>query len=145
MLRRRITSAIFYDTGQGVVQDYAQAVYWYRKAADQADATGLNNLGVMYMHGRGVPFDEAEAMRWFEKAAAAGQAKAFTNKALLYLYGISTPRNLSLALDLFTQAMRRGDTSAKPLLSKVQKAMMEHAVSSFRNRAGSESGPEVVH
>ena len=27
-----------YYNGQGVPQDYAQAAYWYRKAADQGDA-----------------------------------------------------------------------------------------------------------
>ena len=29
-----------YDEGQGVAQDDKQAVYWYRKAADQGNAKG---------------------------------------------------------------------------------------------------------
>ena len=31
--------AYFYDTGRGVPKDYGQALIWYRKAADQGDAT----------------------------------------------------------------------------------------------------------
>ena len=38
---------VMYDTGQGVRQDYAQAVQWYRKAAEQGLADAQYNLGVM--------------------------------------------------------------------------------------------------
>jgi TPR repeat protein len=34
------------DEGQGVPQDYAVAVSWYRKAAEQGDADAQVNLGV---------------------------------------------------------------------------------------------------
>ena len=33
-------------------QDYAEAVRWYRKAADQGDADAQSNLGGMYANGR---------------------------------------------------------------------------------------------
>ena len=39
---------VMYANGQGVPQDYAQAVAWYRKAADQGNAAAQTNLGVMY-------------------------------------------------------------------------------------------------
>jgi uncharacterized protein len=42
-----------YATGDGVPQDDAVAVYWYREAADQGDAKAQYNLGVMYENGRG--------------------------------------------------------------------------------------------
>ena len=35
-------------------QDYAQAVSWYRKAADQGNANAQLNLGVFYAEGRWV-------------------------------------------------------------------------------------------
>ena len=50
---------VMYANGQGVPQDYAEAVQWYRKAADQGDADAQNNLGVMYDKGQGVPQDYA--------------------------------------------------------------------------------------
>ena len=58
-----------YVKGQGVPQDYAEAVKWFRKAADQGDADAQNNLGQMYITGQGVPKDDGEAIKWFRKAA----------------------------------------------------------------------------
>jgi TPR repeat protein len=48
-----------YDEGRGVPQDDAEAVRWYRKAAEQGDAEAQGKLGVMYANGRGVPNDDA--------------------------------------------------------------------------------------
>jgi len=44
-----------YYFGQGVAQNYAEAVKWYRFAADQGGAKAQYNLGVMYENGQGVP------------------------------------------------------------------------------------------
>jgi TPR repeat protein len=38
-------------------QDYAEAVKWYRKAAEQGDVKAQSNLGVMYASGQGVKQD----------------------------------------------------------------------------------------
>jgi TPR repeat protein len=46
-----------YETGQGVPQDYAEAVKWCRMAVEQGHARAQNNLGIMYGTGRGVPQD----------------------------------------------------------------------------------------
>ena len=64
-----------YEQGHGVPQDYAEAVKWYRKAADQGDAFAQYNLGVMYDNGEGVPQDQAEAVKWYRKAAEQGDAE----------------------------------------------------------------------
>jgi TPR repeat protein len=42
-----------YANGHGVVQDYSQALKWYRFAADRK--TSMGNIGVMYLQRRGVP------------------------------------------------------------------------------------------
>jgi len=65
-----------YVIGQGVPQDYAKAMKWYRKAAEQGDAGAEYNLGDMYKQGQGVPRDYAEAARWYDKAAGQGIEKA---------------------------------------------------------------------
>ncbi|MGN6837925.1 tetratricopeptide repeat protein, partial [Neisseria sp. P0022.S010] len=54
-----------YDNGQGVRKDYAQAVQWYRKAAEQVFAKAQYNLGVMYEKGQSVRKDYVEAVRWY--------------------------------------------------------------------------------
>jgi uncharacterized protein len=53
-----------------VPQDYAEAVRWYRKAAEQGLANAQFNLGLMYAKGQGVPQDYAEAPMWLNLAAS---------------------------------------------------------------------------
>jgi hypothetical protein len=40
-------------------------VEWFRKAADQAHAGAMNNLGRCYEHGLGVEEDPTEGMYWY--------------------------------------------------------------------------------
>ena len=61
---------IMYENGQGVQQDDAEAVKWYRRAAEQGHAEAQYNLGVMYDDGQGVQQDVSEAFFWLEKAAS---------------------------------------------------------------------------
>ena len=59
-----------YANGQGVQQDYTQAIQWYRKAAEQGSVYAQFNLGFMYANGQGVPQDYVEAHKWVNLAAA---------------------------------------------------------------------------
>jgi TPR repeat protein len=54
---------VMYAKGQGVEQDFKEAVKWYQKAADQGDARGQTNLGLMYDSGDGVLEDDKEAVK----------------------------------------------------------------------------------
>ena len=63
---------LIYYNGQGVRQDYTQAVQWYRKAAEQGDAKAQYNLGVMYDNGQGVRQNYKIAKEWFGKACDNG-------------------------------------------------------------------------
>jgi hypothetical protein len=65
-----------YANGQGVSEDAAQAVVWYRKAADQGVARAQFNLGVMYGRGQGVSQDYIEAHKWMTLAAALEESAA---------------------------------------------------------------------
>ena len=57
-----------YANGEGVPQDYAEAVKWYRRAAEQGYAAAQYNLGAVYATARGVPQDYAEAVKWYRRA-----------------------------------------------------------------------------
>jgi len=46
-----------YHNGQGVTQDYAKAIEWYKKAAEQRDTAAQKHLAVMYFSGVGVSKD----------------------------------------------------------------------------------------
>ncbi len=65
-----------YYFGQGVPQDYAEAVNWFRKAAVQNHAQAQYILGVCYESGNGVAVDEVEAVKWYRKAAEQNHAQA---------------------------------------------------------------------
>src|SRR6266550_1223644 len=58
-----------YYLGKGVPQDYAEALRWYKMAAEHGNAKGQFDLGTVYNEGIGLPPDYIEASRWFRKAA----------------------------------------------------------------------------
>ena len=74
---------LMFATGQGVPQDDAEAVKWYRLAAGQGDAKAQFNLGYMYANGYGVPQDYITAHMWFNLAAANGDPKASSGRDLV--------------------------------------------------------------
>jgi TPR repeat protein len=73
--------------GEGVTRDYAEALKWYRKAAEQGEANAQSNLGVMYHEGEGTARDYAEAVKWWRKAAEQGHADAQNNLGVMYAAG----------------------------------------------------------
>ena len=65
-------------------QDYAQAVVWYRKAADQGNGFAQFRLGLMYARGAGVPEDYVLAYMWLNLAASRAEEDAFRKEAVTY-------------------------------------------------------------
>ena len=84
-----------YDNGEGVPQDDAAAVAWYRKAAEQGHPAAQFNLGLKYDNGAGVPQDDAAAVAWYCLAAEQGSASAQVSLGALYSdSGRSVPQDL---------------------------------------------------
>jgi len=65
-----------FASGTGAGLDYAQAVEWYRKAAEQNHFLAQFNLGMMYAYGQGVARDAVQSRMWLGKAAHQGDAGA---------------------------------------------------------------------
>ena len=77
-----------YEAGQGVARDEAQAVNWYRAAAQRGSPEGQFNLGRMYENGRGgLAQDGAKAVFWYRKAAEQGFSPAQNNVGSMYFDG----------------------------------------------------------
>jgi TPR repeat protein/transglutaminase-like putative cysteine protease len=77
-----------YASGQqGLTQDYAQALAWYRKAAEQNFAEAQFNVGRMFYRGLGTPQDYAMALSWFRKAANQNIGSAQYFLGLMYTKG----------------------------------------------------------
>ena len=69
-----------YADGEGVPEDDAEAVRWYRLAADQGLAGAQHNLGLMYYNGEGVLQDNVTAHMWFNIAGANGAEDGRDNR-----------------------------------------------------------------
>ena len=76
-----------YESGCGVPQSFEQAVYWYRKAAENGHPVAQNSLGTLYLRGLGVEQSDAEAMRWYLRSASEGFAPAQNNVGYMYETG----------------------------------------------------------
>ena len=63
---------------KGVTKDYAKAMEWYRKAADQGNMYGEFNIGLLYEFGYGVTKNLDEAAKWYRRAANQGMERAKT-------------------------------------------------------------------
>jgi TPR repeat protein len=64
-----------YEFGSGVAVDEARAMFWYRKAAAQGNASAQANLGWAYEHGEGVAKDDVLAYASYAIAAREGNEK----------------------------------------------------------------------
>jgi TPR repeat protein len=91
--KSHLKMALMYKNGQGVQQDYEEAVKWYQLAAEQGDSDAQYMLGLMYKNGQGVQQDYEEAVKWYQLAAEQGSIHAQYNLGLMYSTGKGTPQS----------------------------------------------------
>ena len=91
----------------GSPEDDAEAVRWFRMAAEQGHAGAQFNLGLMYAEGRGVPEDHAAAADWYRMAAEQGHAGAQTNLGVMYAEGQGVAKDDVEATRWFRKAARQ--------------------------------------
>lgn len=75
-------------------KDYAKAVEWWQKAAEQGYAAAQGALGTMYVNGLGVPKDIANAVELMKKAATQGDSDAQYNLANMYYKGEGVSKDM---------------------------------------------------
>ena len=92
-----VRGVCYYD-GEGVSQDYKEAVKWYRKSADLGDATAMNNPGGCYEDILGVPQDYIMAHMWYNVAFAHGETLGGANRDRLAR--IMAPSQIERAQDM---------------------------------------------
>jgi hypothetical protein len=106
--RAQNVMGVLYQNGQGVPRDLAEALRWYKLAADQEESSALNNLGVLYSRGLGVQQDHAQAVKWFMRSSEAGNDLGTYNLAQKYEKGEGVHKNYTEALRHYRQAAQRG-------------------------------------
>lgn len=72
-----------YERGDGVAQDYKEAMRLYVLSAAQGNAVAEFRIGYLYEKGWGVTQDDVQAMQWYEKAAAQGNPTAKSRLSVL--------------------------------------------------------------
>ena len=67
---------LLYLTGNGALQDFAEAAKWLKLAAEQGYALAQYELGLIYRTGYGLAIDQVQSYMWLNLAAAAGIKQA---------------------------------------------------------------------
>ena len=78
---------LLYAAGDGVAQDFGEALNWWRKAAAQGNAAAHYNIGSLYAEGWGVAVNKEEAISHCRQAAERGHPGAQGNLGHRYLEG----------------------------------------------------------
>jgi serine/threonine protein kinase/TPR repeat protein len=90
-------------------RDYAQALGWYRKSAEQGFAPGEAGLAFMYQHGFGVAKDYVQAQQWYRKAAEQGLPRAENEVGQGYLLGQGLSMDYKQAAEWFRKSAEQGN------------------------------------
>jgi TPR repeat protein len=91
-----------------VPKDPAEAVKWYRKAAEQGDAHGQNLLAGCYVDGIGVSKDPAEAVKWYRKSAEQNFTDSQFSLGTCYLLGAGVPKDAAEGMKWYRKAAELG-------------------------------------
>ena len=105
--------ATMYRNGDGVARNFAEALRWYRLAADQGLADAQNRLGAMLAAGQGTAPDHNEAARWYRKAADQGHAAAQNNLGRCYERGEGVTGSPVLASQWYRKSADQGHAAAE--------------------------------
>jgi TPR repeat protein len=96
---------IFAETGIGMDRpSLAEALNWYRRAAQQGSIDAATDIALLYANGKGVPRNPEQAVVWFRRAAEGGDPSAQYNLGLMYERGEGVPRDYREAIRWFAAA-----------------------------------------
>ena len=106
-------SALKYHKGEGMPQNYKEAVRLYRSSAEQGFAKAQFNLALMYDRGEGMPQNYKEAVRWYRASAEQGHAAGQFALGLKCALGEGTIQDYKLAHMWSNLAAANGHEDAK--------------------------------
>lgn len=113
-LKNRTVTALYQvgkclETGDGIGKDEAEAVKWYRMAAEQGLADAAFELAKCYKFGIGVRRNRSTALKWIRRAAEQGHTKAMVLLGMHHLNEFEEEYNPRKAVRLFRKAADQGD------------------------------------
>jgi TPR repeat protein len=115
-----------YRQGEGVQKNYAEALKWLRKSADQGNGAGQINLGNMYANSdsHGVPVNIEEAANWYRKAAVQENEYSYFAYACLVEMHVRDKNAVSEEealkwLDCLKKAVDQGNKTAREAMNRL--------------------------
>lgn len=117
--RARYLLGDLYAKGQGVAADDANALRWYREAAEMGDAAAQYQVGRFLAQGRAGPRDPEAALDWFERAANRGNAPAQLALGQALLEGSEVHQNRLQGRHWLLRAARQGLAEAQWRLGRL--------------------------
>ena len=126
---------LMYANGQGVTQDYKEAVKWWRLSADQGNASAQSNLGDMYADGKGVTQDYKEAVKWYRLSSDQGDADAQFNLGFMYETGQGVSQDYIRAHMWWNISASSGHKNAESNRDKVAKKMTQQQIEKAQEMA----------
>jgi uncharacterized protein len=108
-----------YAEGLGVPVDDAEALGWYRLAADQGHVLAVHNIGNAYRDGRGVDVNHETAAAWWLRAATAGDVIPALRLGEAYEAGRGVEPNLDSARLWYGKAATAGNEQAAEALERL--------------------------
>ena len=104
---------ICYYAGEGIEQDYVEAVKWFQKSAEQGYKWGQYYLAIHYANGNGVEQNYEEAVKWYRKAAEQGHKDAQNRLGVCYYNGSGVEQNYEEAVKWYRKAAEQGNRDAQ--------------------------------
>jgi V8-like Glu-specific endopeptidase len=135
--------------GWGVRRNPADAIEWYRKAAEQGLPVAQHYLGLAYVNGDGVRLDEAEGGRWFARAATQGYAPAQFMLGLMMLDGRGVREDVAQGYAWIVMAGQGGVRSASRTiqglaLTEPQRAQARDIIAHWTPKAEPSAGGAIA-
>jgi TPR repeat protein len=96
-----------YQRGWGAERNEAEAVKWYRLAAEQGLVLAQNNLADTYFLGLGVPQDFGEALKWYHLAADQSSSYAENVIGVAYEHGLHVAQDDAEAFRWYRRAANK--------------------------------------
>ncbi|MDX8404096.1 MAG: DUF2846 domain-containing protein [Mariprofundaceae bacterium] len=120
-----------YHKGMGVEKNAANAVHWYRLAAEQGNAQAQVRLGYMLRFADGVAQNNGEAFKWYYLASKQENSEAHFYLGLMYDTGMGVRRNNVEAMGLYRKSAEHGFALAQLYLGGIY----SHGVAVVRDDA----------
>lgn len=91
------------------LNNYTQAIHWYKLAANRNNRDAYHSLGVLYDFGKGVEQDYVQAFKYYQLAADLGEPTSQANLGFMYEAGKGVLADNDMALKYYKKSAEQND------------------------------------